>query len=101
MSRADVPAAAVDAAARELYDAFLRHKARAILEAAADKRFTDAELLAEFHCARADYDAARRHPSRAYWTPLGVDEDATAEMALKRSTTMLHFATRPHYDEAE
>ena len=64
-----------------------------------DKRFTDAELLAEFHCARADYQEASNHPSGTYWTPLGVEEDATAKMALKRSTVMLHFASRPHYDE--
>ena len=64
------------------------------------KRFTDAELAAEFHEARADYAEASSHPSGTYWTPLGVDEDNTAETGLKRSTTFLRFAIRPHYDEA-
>jgi hypothetical protein len=63
------------------------------------KRLTDAELASEFHAARADYTEASNHPSGTYWTPLGVDEDATADMALKRSVTFLHFAARLHYDE--
>lgn len=68
---------------------------------ATDKRFTDAELMSEFHSARADYSEASKHISLTYWTPLGCDEDATHETALKRSVYMLHFAMRPHYDEAE
>jgi len=63
------------------------------------KHLTEAELAAEFHYARADYEEASKHISLTYWTPLGVDEDATAEMALKRSVTMLRFASRPHHDE--
>ena len=66
---------------------------------ATDKRFTDAELCAEFHAARADYAEAIRHPSGTYWTPLDVQEDNTAAMATKRATTFLHFALRPHYDD--
>lgn len=66
---------------------------------AKDKRFTDAELMAEFHSARADYQEASKHISLTYWTPLGVEEDATAEMAMKRSVLMLHFAIRPHAHE--
>jgi hypothetical protein len=63
------------------------------------KRFTDGELAAEFHAARADYNEARNHPSGTYWTPLGVDEDNTKDTALRRATTFLHFASRPHFDE--
>jgi hypothetical protein len=63
---------------------------------AVDKRFSDAELMAEFHSARADYGEASKHISLTYWTPLDVEEDATAEMAIKRSVFMLHFALRPH-----
>jgi hypothetical protein len=64
-----------------------------------DKRFTDGELAAEFHAARADYAEAVRHPSGTYWTPLGVEEDNTAAMATKRATTFLHFSIRKHFDE--
>lgn len=66
---------------------------------AVEKRFSEAELLAEFHSARADYAEAKRHPSGTYWTPLDVEEDNTAEMATKRATTFLHFASRPHHDD--
>lgn len=66
---------------------------------ATEKRFTDAELAAEFECARADHALASSHPSGTYWTPLGVTEDATAEMAMERAATFLRFATRPHFDE--
>jgi hypothetical protein len=63
------------------------------------RRLTIAECAAEFHAARADYTEASNHPSGTYWTPLGVEEDATADMAMKRSMTFLRAATRPHYDE--
>ena len=66
---------------------------------AVEKRFRTAELAAEFHSARADYEEASNHPSGTCWTPLDVDEDNTAETALKRSTTFLHFLLRPHHDE--
>jgi hypothetical protein len=66
---------------------------------AVEKRFTDAELMAEFHSARAAHQEASKHISLTYWTPLGVEEDATAEMAMKRSVFMLHFAIRPHAHE--
>jgi hypothetical protein len=66
---------------------------------ARDKRFTDAELAAEFHEARGDWIEASNHPSGTYWTPLGVEEDATADTAMKRSMVALRFATLPHYDE--
>lgn len=66
---------------------------------ATDKRFTDAELCAEFHAARADLLEASIHPSGTYWTPLDVDEDNTKETAMKRATTFLHFAARQHFDE--
>jgi len=64
------------------------------------KRFTEAELAAEFHEARADYTEASNHPSGTFWTPLGVNEDNTAATALKRATTFLRFASSPHYDES-
>lgn len=63
-----------------------------------EKRFTEAELAAEFHSARGDYIEASQHISLTYWTPLGVEEDATAETALKRATYALRFATLPHFD---
>lgn len=66
---------------------------------ATEKRFTTAELMAEFHAARADLNEALTHPSGTYWTPLDVDEDNTKETAMKRATTFLHFASRNHHDE--
>jgi len=66
-----------------------------------EKRFSDAELAAEFHSARADYGEASKHISLTYWTPLGVNEDATAETALKRATTMLRFEHLPHAHESD
>ncbi|MFE4229161.1 hypothetical protein ACFRJ8_14880 [Arthrobacter sp. NPDC056886] len=66
-----------------------------------DKRFTNAELAAEFHSARADYIEASNHESLTYWTPLGVEEDATAVTASKRATTMLRFEHLPHAHETD
>lgn len=62
------------------------------------RRLSEAELMAEFHSARADHAEASNHPSGMYWTPLDAEEDASADMALKRLTTFLRFASLPHFN---
>lgn len=62
---------------------------------AVDKRFTDAELAAEYHAAHAIFQ-------RNIWQEMSRGEDWTEEewTRLAEPLNSLHrFATLPHYDE--
>lgn len=64
---------------------------------AKDKRLTDAELAAEFEAARCDYLLS--HPTGHFWAPLEETWPRDHASAGRRATTLLRFATLPHYDE--
>ena len=61
------------------------------------KRLTDAELAAEFEAARCDYLLSQA--SGHFWAPLGETWPSDHKSAGRRTTTLLRFATLPHYDE--
>lgn len=64
---------------------------------AVEKRFTDAELAAEFEAARCDYLLSEA--SGHFWAPLGETWPSDHASAGRRASTLLRFATRNHYDQ--
>ena len=64
---------------------------------ATDKRFADAELAAEFEAARCDY--LIQQTTGSYWAPPGETWPTDPVSVGRRTATLLHFASRPHYDE--
>lgn len=64
---------------------------------ASKKRFTDAELAAEFEAARCDAMMARG--SGTFWAPLGETWPNDLASASERCSTLLRIATADHYDE--
>lgn len=81
----------------------VRYKGQWMPEALAtggkDKRFSDAELAAEFEAARCDAMVARANGTGTYWTPLGDTWSNNIHDAQDRAMTLLRFATEPHHDE--
>lgn len=61
------------------------------------KRLTEPELAAEFEAARCDYLLSQQ--SGHFWAPLGETWPSDHESAGRRTSTLLRFATLPHYDE--
>ena len=66
---------------------------------AKEKRFTDAELCAEFEASRCDAMVAELEPTGTYWVPLGETWADDLNSAHYRTMTLLRFATLPHFDE--
>lgn len=64
-----------------------------------DKRFSDAELAAEFEAARCDY-LLMQHTG-GVWTPLGETWPMNPQDTGHRVGTLHRFATAPHYYESE
>ena len=62
-----------------------------------DKRFSDAELAAEYEAARCDYMIQRATGS--CWAPLFDTWAMDPESIQKRAQTLLRFASRDHYYE--
>ena len=63
-----------------------------------NKRFTEAELCAEFEAARCDWMLT--NATGDYWSPLGDGWSHDQQAVMDRTTTLLRFATADHYDEA-
>jgi hypothetical protein len=63
------------------------------------KHLTDAELAAEFESCRCDY--LIQQATGSYWTPLGDTWPNDHESVGRRTSTLLRFATLPHYDEVD
>ena len=63
------------------------------------KRFTDAELAAEFEASRCDAMVAKAAHAPTYWAPLGETWENTYDAATERTMTLLRFALNPHFDE--
>jgi len=63
------------------------------------KRFTDAELAAEFEAARCD--AMLLQHTEHVWSPLGETWSMEPDNIRSRAQTLLRFASRPHYFEEQ
>ena len=63
------------------------------------KRFTDAELCAEFESARCDWIMA--DATGDYWSPLGDGWSHDQQSVTDRVMTLLRFASAPNYEESD
>lgn len=66
---------------------------------AVEKRFTEAELCAEFEAARCDWMLADQTGS--YWSLLGDTWSHDPDAVSNRVQTLLRMATSQHHDEAD
>lgn len=64
-----------------------------------DKRFSDAELAAEYESARCD--AMMQSHTGSCWAPYNETWDMRPEPIRLRERTLLRFAVAPHYYEEQ